>query len=163
MGVLEADEVMANEMKGNVMKEHYRRVKKLLETKVNSANDFKAINTWEVSVVTYSVVFLRGSRVQLQEIDREKKWLTMQNGFRPKKSNVDWLYLPRGEGGRGLIGVHKNVEIVISGLQNYVRNNKDTLLIAACTIEDNREIPNEYKKSKKNEMKTKLTQKQLHG
>ena len=163
MGVLEADEVMANEMKGNVMKEHYRRVKKLLETKVNSANDFKAINTWEVSVVTYSVVFLRGSRVQLQEIDREKKWLTMQNGFRPKKSNVDWLYLPMGEGGRGLIGVHKNVEIVISGLQNYVRNNKDTLLIAACTIEDNREIPNEYKKSKKNEMKTKLTQKQLHG
>ena len=157
MGVLEADEVMANEMKGNVMKEYYRRVKKLLETKVNSVNDFKAINTWEVSVVTYSVVFLRGSRVQLQEIDREKKWLTMQNGFRPKKSNVDWLYLPMGEGGRGLIGVHKNVEIVISGLQNYVRNNKDTLLIAACTIEDNREIPNEYKKSKKNEMKTKWT------
>ena len=73
MGVLEADEVMANEMKGNVMKEYYRRVKKLLETKVNSVNDFKAINTWAVSVVTYSAVFLRGSRVQLQEIDRKKK------------------------------------------------------------------------------------------
>ena len=146
------------------MKEYYRRVKKLLETKVNSVNDAKVINTWAVSVVTYSVVFLRGSRVQLQEIDRKKnKWLTMQNGFHPKKSHVDWLYLPRGEGGRGLIGVHKNVEIVISVVQNYVRNNKDTLLIAAYTIEDNREIPNEYRKSKKNEMKTKWTQKQLHG
>ena len=73
LGVLEADNVMANEMKGNVMKEYYRRVKKLLETKVNSVNDFKAINTWAVSVVTYSAVFLRGSRVQLQEIDRKKK------------------------------------------------------------------------------------------
>ena len=33
LGVLEADEVMVNEMKDKVKKEYHRRVKKVLETK----------------------------------------------------------------------------------------------------------------------------------
>ena len=32
LGVLEADEVIVNEMKGKVKKEYYRRVRKVLET-----------------------------------------------------------------------------------------------------------------------------------
>ena len=106
VGVPEADEVMVNEMKDKVKKEYYRRVRKVLETKLNSGNDFKAINTWKVSVVRYSAVFLAWSRLQLEEIDRRtRKLLTMHNGFHPE-SNVDPLNLSRSEGGRGLIGVH---------------------------------------------------------
>ena len=43
-----------------------------------------------------------------------------------------------------------------------MRNSKER--IAACTIEKDkdRETPSEYKKMKKNEMKTQWTQKQLH-
>ena len=44
LGVLEADEVMVNEMKNKVKKKYYRRVRKVLETKLNSGNVFKAIN-----------------------------------------------------------------------------------------------------------------------
>ena len=36
LGVLEADEVMVNEMKDKVKKAYYRRVRKVLETKLNS-------------------------------------------------------------------------------------------------------------------------------
>ena len=51
------------------------------------------------------------------------------------------------------------------GLRNYVRNSKERLLIASCTIKDDedREKPNEYKKRKNNERKIQWTQKQLHG
>ena len=105
LGVLEADKVMVNEMKDKVKKEYYGRVRKALETKLNSGNVFKAINTWAVSVVRYSAAFLGWSRLQLEEIGRRtRKLLTMHNGFHPK-SNVDRLYLSRSEGGRGLIGV----------------------------------------------------------
>ena len=57
------------------------------------------------------------------------------------------------------------METTILGLRNYVRNSKDTLLNTARTIEgdQDREIPNEYKKRKKNERKTQWAQKQLHG
>ena len=57
LGVLEADEVMVNEMKDKVKKEYYRRVRKVLETKLNSGNVFKGINAWAVSVVRYSAAF----------------------------------------------------------------------------------------------------------
>ena len=89
LGLVEADEVMVNEMKDEVKKQHYRRVRKVVETKLNSGNVFKAINTWAVSVVRYSVAFLGLSRLQLGEINRRiRKLLTMHNGFHPK-SNVD--------------------------------------------------------------------------
>ena len=60
-----------------------------------------------------------------------------------------------------MIGVEDTVEITILGLRNYVRNRKERLLTATRTIEDgeDREIPNEYKKKKKNERKTQCTQK----
>ena len=45
-------------MKDKVKKEYYRRVRKMLETKLNSANVFKAIDTWTVSVVRNSAAFL---------------------------------------------------------------------------------------------------------
>ena len=165
LGVLEADDVMVNEMKDKVKKEYYRRVRKVLETKFNSGNVFKAINIWAVSVVGYSAVFLGWSRLELEEIDkRTRKLLTMHNGFYPK-SNVDRPYLSRTEGGRGLIGVQDTVEPAILGLRNYVRNRKDRFLIAALTIEEDgdRETPIDYKKRKMNERETQWTQKQLHG
>ena len=105
LSVLEADEVMVNEMKDKVKKEYYRRVRKVSETKLNSGNVFKAINTWAVSVVRYSAAFLGCSRLQLEEISRRlRKLVTMHNGFHPK-SNVDRLHLSRSEGDRGLIEV----------------------------------------------------------
>ena len=135
----------------------------MLETKLNSRNVFKIINTWAVSAVRHYAAFLGWLRLQSEEIDRRtRKLLTMHNGFH---LNVDQLYLSRSEGSRGLIGDQDIVEIVILGLRNYVRNSKERLLIAACTIKNNedKETPNEYKKRKKNERKTKWTQKQLHG
>ena len=57
-GVLEADEVMVNEMKDKVQKKYYRRVKKVLETKLNSGIVFKAINTWAELVVRHSAALL---------------------------------------------------------------------------------------------------------
>ena len=46
-----------------------------------------------------------------------------------------------------------------------MKNNKERLLVAACTIEEDkdRETPNEFKKRKKNEWKTHWTQKHLLG
>ena len=114
--MLEADEVMVNKIKDKVKKQYYRRVRKALETKINTGNVFKAIDTWTViSVVRYSAVFLGWSRLQLEKIDRRtRKLLTMHNGFQPK-SNVDRLYLS-SEGGRGLIGNQNTVETTILGL-----------------------------------------------
>ena len=125
LGVLEADEVMINEMKDKVKKEYYRRLREVLETKLKSGNVFKAINTWAVSVVRHSAAFLGWLRLQLVEIDRRTRKLpTMHNGFH-SKSNVDRLYLSKKEGSRRLIEVKDTVETAILELRNYVRNSKE--------------------------------------
>ena len=49
--------------------------------------------------------------------------------------NTDILYQSRSESGRELIGVQDTAETAIFELRNYVRNSKERLLIAACTIE----------------------------
>ena len=111
----------------------------------------------------YSAAFLGCSRLQLEEIDRRtRNLLILHNGFQPK-SNVDLLYLSRIEGGKRLIRVQDTVETAILGLRNYVRNSKERLLIDACTVEEDkdRETPNEYKKRKKNEIKSQWTQKEF--
>ena len=65
------------------------------------------------------------------------------------------MYLSRSEYGRGLIGLQDTVDTAILRLINYVRNSKERLLIATCTIEEDedREMPREYKKRKNNERK----------
>ena len=91
--MLEADKMMVNEINDKMKTEYYRRVRKVFETKLNSVDVFKPINTWLVSMVRYSGASLGWSRFQLEEIDRRTTMLLiMHNGFRPR-SNVDRLYL----------------------------------------------------------------------
>ena len=46
LGVQELDNIKSSEMKERVSKEYKRRVRKVLETKLNGNNIIKAINTW---------------------------------------------------------------------------------------------------------------------
>ena len=45
LGILEADTINQVEMKNKIQKEYLRRTRKLLETKLNSRNLIKGINT----------------------------------------------------------------------------------------------------------------------
>ena len=47
------------------------------------------------------------------------------------KSDVDRLYIPRKEGGRGLIFIEDCVELAIRGLEVYVHGSEERLIQAA--------------------------------
>ena len=90
-------------MKEKIENEYKRRVRKILETKLSGENVIKAINTWAI-VLLKSAAFLDWTKEEKQQLDRRKtrKRLTMHKGLHPK-SNVGRLYIPRKEGGRGLL------------------------------------------------------------
>ena len=48
LGVLQADEVQVEELKGKIGSEYKRRVRKILEAKLNGGNVIKGINTWAI-------------------------------------------------------------------------------------------------------------------
>ena len=58
LGILQADQIRSTEMKKMVKGEYRRRVRKVLETKLNGGNIIKGINTWAVTFPRYSAAFI---------------------------------------------------------------------------------------------------------
>ena len=136
LGVLEAEEVKQEEMKNILKKEYKRRIRKVLQSKLNGGNTIKAINTWAVSLLRHSAPFVYWTKEEVNDMDRmTRKTMTMNGALHPRDS-VYRLYVPRKLGGRGLIGIEDCVELAILGLNKYVNESQDKLIEGArgCEI-----------------------------
>ena len=131
LGILEADKFLEDRMKLNVSKEYIRRLRKVLKSKLNDGNSVRGVNTWAVSLLRYSAAFVSWRKSELQAIDRKtRKLLTIYGALHPK-SDVNRLYVPRIEGGRGLISIEDCVELAIRDLEVYVHGSEERLIQAA--------------------------------
>ena len=102
LSILQADQIQYTEMRKKVKGEHLRKVCKVLETKLNGGNIIKGINTWAVSLLRCFAAFIDWSCAELTQLhQRTRKLITIHNALH-LKSNVNHLYIPRKEGGRGL-------------------------------------------------------------
>ena len=73
----------------NVSKEYIRRIRKVLKSKLNGGNLVNGVNTWAVSLLTYSAAIVSWRKSELQAIDRKtRKLFTMYGALHPK-SDVD--------------------------------------------------------------------------
>ena len=103
--VLEADRLSGEEIKLKIFKECFRRLIKILKSKLNNGNLVQGVNTWVESLLRYSAAFISWRTFELQAIDRKtRKLFTIYGAFHPK-SDVDRFYKPRKDGGRGLIAL----------------------------------------------------------
>ena len=73
LGMLEADTIKQVEMKEKIQKEYLRRTRKLPETKLNSRNFMKGINTWAVLLVRYPDPFSSGPETNLNKWTKEQE------------------------------------------------------------------------------------------
>ena len=62
LGMLEADGVKHMEMKENVTREYNRRVRKILQSKLNGGNVINAINTRAVAIIRYGADIIKWTR-----------------------------------------------------------------------------------------------------
>ena len=130
LGILEVDTIKQEEMKEKIQKEYLRRTRKLLETKLNSRNLIKGINTWAVHLVRYSGPFLKWTRDELKQMDqRTRKLMTMHKALHPR-DDVDRLYARRKEGGRGLASIEDSVDTSIQQLENYIQKHEGGIITA---------------------------------
>ena len=128
LGMLEADGVKHMEMKENVTKEYYRRVRKILKSKLNGGNVINAINTRAVAIIRYGAGIIKWTKEELINIDRKtRKLMNMHRALHPQ-ADVDRLYIKRAEGGRGIISVEDCVEIETNSLHQYIIESKEKLL-----------------------------------
>ena len=115
-------------MKEKIRKEYYRRVRLILKSELNAVNRIAAINSLAIPVIIYSMNILNWKVNDLKRLDtKTRKLLTMYRMHHPK-ADVDRLYLPRSEGGRGLMQIELTVKIVTVGLETYLRESKDEMM-----------------------------------
>ena len=62
-------------MKLNASKEYIRRLRKVLDSKLNGGNFVRGGNTWTVSLLRYSAAFDSWMKTELQAIDRKTRTL----------------------------------------------------------------------------------------
>ena len=94
----------------------------------------KGINTWAVSLLKYSAAFIDWSCIELIQLDRIiRKLMTMHNALYPK-SNVDRLYIPTKEAGRGL-QVEETVNLTNIGLEDYLKEFRERLVTTARSVD----------------------------
>ena len=121
-----------------------------MKSKLNGGNLVRGVNTWAASLLRYSAAFVSWRKSELQAIDRKTRRLFTIYGALHPKSDVDRLYIPRKEGGRGLISIEDCVELAIRGLEVYVYATKERLIRAAREEKiDDLEAASVLKRSKK--------------
>ena len=87
----------------------------------------KAINTWAVSLMRYSAGIVKWTKADLDVTDRKTRKLMTMYGMLHPRSNVSRLYLPKSEGGRGLLSLADSVNIERRSLQCNNNNNTEDL------------------------------------
>ena len=79
IGLIQAEETKNHERKETIKIKHYRRVTKILETKLNGRNIITGINTWGISLLRYSAIFLdRRIWIDLGKMDRRTRKLILK-------------------------------------------------------------------------------------
>ena len=128
LGIIEGEQIKHHEMKEKINKEYIKRVKAILKFKLNSGNTVKAVNTWAIPVIRYSAGIVDWKNSELSSMDRKtRKVLNMYQALHPG-SNVDRLYLPRSEGGKGLLSLEECANAEKRSLGQSLKMNEDEWL-----------------------------------
>lgn len=108
--------------KETAKKEFMNRLKAILCSYLNAKNKITAINTWAVPVVSYTFGVLHWSKTEILELDRRVRTVFTKYRMHHPKSAVERLYLPRAEGGRGLLSFEDLEERERYNLKKYFQS-----------------------------------------
>lgn len=149
LGINEGDGIQHTMMKAKIKKEYYRRIRLVTKSELNAINRISAINTLAVPVVTYSFNIIDWTEQEIQNLDRKtRKILTAERMHHPR-ADVDRMYIPRAEGGRGLIQLETTYKATTIGLDAYLQTKDDTLLKIATEHEKQKKKYSVSKQSSK--------------
>ena len=128
LGILEGDGISHSQMKENIRKEYERRVRMVCKSELNSKNCINAINALAIPVVTYTFHIINWTMNDIRKLDVKTRKIMICNNMRHPKSDVSRLYLPRIEGGRGLLQLEASYRVSTIGLSTYLNATTDDFL-----------------------------------
>lgn len=165
LGLLESDNFATEQIKNKAKEQYKRRLRLILKSKLHGRNQTQAINTFAIPVLTYPAGIIKFTQEEKRTLDTmTRKQMTIHGSLHPR-ADVDRLYLPRKEGGRGLLSVEDSINKEENSIAYYVENSSQPTLKETKEIMLNKEPQSKeaYDEKLKNSRKEKWTQKKLHG
>lgn len=120
LGIDENPLIANDSMKEKIRKEYLRRLRLILKSELSGKNKLHAIGNLAVPVAEYSFGIIDWTKAELQELDRRTRKLLTINGLLHPRADVDRLYVPRKEGGRGLRQLEAANENCIVNFAKYL-------------------------------------------
>ena len=125
LGIDESVSMDGELTKEKVRNEYLRRVKKIWKSELNARNKVTAHNCFAVSVFRATVGICDWTKEDLTQLDiRTRKLMTMNGSLHPR-SDTDRLYIPRKEGGRGLLSIEDTFKSRMIALGQHLDESKN--------------------------------------
>ena len=102
LGIEQADGIRKKTVLERVNEEVLKRVKMIVNTKLNDANLMKAMSMEAIPVAAYAMNICRFNDGELTELDQTIKRELRGKNMLEEQASDERLYLKREEGGRGL-------------------------------------------------------------
>jgi len=91
-------------------------------------NKIQTIGSLAVSLLRHSFGNINWHQEELQKLDRKTRNLLTIHGQHHPKADVDLLYVPRKQGGRGLMQLEAAHAVEITKLVEYINRKEDPLI-----------------------------------
>ena len=114
-----------------------RRLSLVLGTELSAKNKIQAIESLAVPVLRYSFGIVNWHQAELQKLDQKTRKLLTIHGQHHPKADVDRLYVPKKQGGRGLMQLEAAHAVEITKLAEYVDRKEDSLIQVVRTHQHN--------------------------
>jgi len=123
--------------KEKLKKSYLRRLRLVLGTELSARNKIQVTGSLAVPVLRYSFGIVNWHQEELQKLDRKTRKLLTIHRQHHSKADVDRLYVPRKQGGRGLMQLETAHAVEITKLVEYVDRKKDPLIQVVRTQQYN--------------------------
>ena len=111
-----------------------------MKRELNSRNRIQAINSLAVPVVQHSFNIINWNLSELQRMDTKTREFMTANRMHHPKAAIDRSYLPRKEGGRGLIQLGMSYKTTTIGQDTSNQNNYDWMIQLVNHHERNKKL-----------------------
>ena len=161
LGIEEGDGIQHGKMKEKIRKECYRRVRAVLQSELNAKNKLEAINTLAISVVSYHFNVVNWNLEEIKRLDRKIRKLMTLNRMHHPKANVNRMYIPRKEGGRGMINLEMTYKTTTIDLNSCLESSEDRMLPAVLQHEKKKKLHSVVKERREFKLQLNMAQEEI--
>ena len=109
LGFAQARRIEHTTVKKQLENTYKKRMESILKTQLNGKNKIKAINTYAIPVLTYSLGIIKWTQTDIANLERLTRTTLTKFRMHHPKSAMERVTMPREHGGRGVIDL-KNLQ-----------------------------------------------------